>query len=136
MPGTRPVIGMSKSDLCGCRLCARGGGVGNHARRTRRLAQLRIGGVHHILRADIAVADRDVEIVRRGELQRLQRRLQRLLRAVHAGLAERLRQLRASGVEMLLALLLMDEAADARARLAGDDDSAPIAATACRRARS
>ena len=51
------------------------------------------------------------------------------------GLAERLREFRASRVQMLLALLLVDEPADARARLAGDDEPFPLRrrrAAACR----
>ena len=51
---------------CGCRPCRARRRRRDHARRTRRLPQFRIGGVHHVLRADIAVADRNIEIVHRG----------------------------------------------------------------------
>ena len=79
----------------------------------------------HVARADIAHADRDVKIVQRRLLQRLQRRLQHLFRSVHAFGAEHLHQFGAALVAVLLALLLVDEAADARARLAGDDEAFP-----------
>ena len=36
------------------------GDLRHHARRARRLAQFGVGGEHHVLRAEIAVADGDV----------------------------------------------------------------------------
>ena len=64
---------------------------------------------------------------RRGWLlQRLQRRLEHLLRAVQPFLPERLGQRGAAGIGLALALLLMHEAADARTRLAGDDEPLPL----------
>ena len=82
--------------------------------------------MHHVARADIAVADGDVEVVDARQLQHLQRRLQRPFRTIHPGRAERLGQFGAADIDMFFALLLMHEAADARARLAGDDEPLPL----------
>ncbi len=107
------------------RLGARAGSLRQHARRARRLAQVRVGGVHHVLRPGVAVADGDVQVVHRGGLEQLQRALEHLLRSVQPVLAERLGQRRAAGVQVLLALLQRHVAADARARLAGDGEALP-----------
>src|ERR1051326_8378906 len=82
--------------------------------------------MHHVLRPDIAIADRDVEVLHGRELQCLEPRLQTLLGTVHAGLAESLRQFRLPCIKLLLALLLMEEAADTGARLAGDNEALPL----------
>ena len=90
-----------------------------------RLAQVGVGGVDDVLRADVAVADGDVEVVAAGGLQRLQRGVEHFFGAVDAFLAERLGQCGAAGVDVALALLLGDVAADAGAGLAGDDEAFP-----------
>jgi len=90
------------------------------------LPQLGPGGVHHVLRHGVAVADRNVQIVSSGELQRLQGLLQHFFRAVDTGLTERLGELGLSRGTGLLTLFLMDEPADTRARLSGDNETLPL----------
>ena len=89
------------------------------------LAQLRVGGVDDVLGADVAVADGDVEVVDGGGLEGFEGGVEDFLGAVEAFLAEGFGEGGAAVVDVGLALLLGDVAADAGAGLAGDDEAFP-----------
>src|SRR5262249_22359806 len=72
-----------------------------------------------------ALAHGDVEVLGGLGLEGLQHGLERFFREILPLLAESLLDDRLAEVEVLLALLGADEAADARPRLAGDDEPLP-----------
>jgi hypothetical protein len=73
----------------------------------------------------VRLRDRDVEILDAGAVEALQHRFERPLGELLALLAERLLHDGAAEVEVLGALLGAHEAANAGARLAGDDEALP-----------
>jgi hypothetical protein len=89
------------------------------------IRRLREGGVDDLAPGQDAFADRDIEILGRGAVELLQHRLERLLGEILALLAERLLHDGLAEIEVLGALLGADVAADAGARLAGDDKTLP-----------
>src|SRR5438094_9142969 len=89
------------------------------------LGALREGGIDGLAAGDDPLPDRDIEVFDRRAVELRQYRFERPLGELVAVLAERLLQDRAAEIEILRALLRADEAADAGARLAGDDKALP-----------
>jgi hypothetical protein len=86
---------------------------------------LREGGVDNRAAGGVPLSDRDIEILDRRAIERLEYRFEGSLRKLLALLAERLLQNGAPEIEVLRALLRADEAANAGARFAGDDKPLP-----------
>jgi hypothetical protein len=82
--------------------------------------------MHHVPRRDGAGGDRDAELLEARLLHDLQRGLDDPLGELDALLPEGLGDGGAALGLLLLALLGVDDAADARARLAGDDEAFPL----------
>src|SRR5712691_10634114 len=89
------------------------------------LGRQREGGVGHFAPGGEPFADGDVKILDRGAMEAGEYGFERPLRKPLALLAERLLHDGAAEIEILGALLGADEAADAGARLAGDDKALP-----------
>ena len=81
--------------------------------------------MHHLAAGMQPLANRNVEILDRGAFELLQCDIERLFREIMALLAERLLQDRLAEIEILLALLGPNVAADARLCLGGDDKPLP-----------
>jgi hypothetical protein len=82
--------------------------------------------MHHVPRRHGAGGDRDAELLEARLLQHLQRRLDDPLGELDALLPEGLGDGGAALRPAAAALLGVDDAADARARLAGDDEAFPL----------
>ena len=89
------------------------------------LGRLRKGGVGDLAAGRQPLADRDVQILYRGAVELRQDRFKRPFGEIVALLPERLLHDGAAEIEILRALLRADKAADAGARLAGDDKAFP-----------
>jgi len=99
--------------------------IGQHPRRARGLAQLRIRRIDHVLGPNRTIADRDIEIVDPGEFELFQGGIERFLAAVNTLLPERLGERRAALIDVDAALFQRKVAPDARPRLAGNNEPLP-----------